>query len=260
MEMRGTRIAGPGCRWRGVTLDITERKLAEAAVLRSEKLAAMGRLASTVAHEINNPLEAVTNLLYLIRNEELPETARGYLATAERELARLGTITRLTLGFVRSNASSSCVEVAATVDDVLSIFQHRLDTRRVSVERLYEPDVFIEMPPHELRQIATNLVANATDAVPLGSARIAITICRNAQTAVLIVQDNGPGIDAIHLSRIFEPFFSTKKEVGTGIGLWVTRELVEKNGGSISVESSPGAEGYRTAFRIEFPLVASRPS
>jgi signal transduction histidine kinase len=259
IEMRGTRVAGPGCRWRGVALDITERRLAEAAVLRSEKLAAMGRLASTVAHEINNPLEAVTNLLYLIRNEELPETARGYLATAERELARLGTITRLTLGFVRTNASSASVEVAAIVDDVLSIFQHRLDTRRVSVERHYEPGVFIEMPPHELRQIATNLVANATDAVPVGSARIAITICRTADTAVIIVQDNGPGIDAVHLPRIFEPFFSTKQEVGTGIGLWVTRELVEKNGGRIWVESSPGSEGYRTAFRIEFPLVPAFP-
>jgi signal transduction histidine kinase len=258
LEMRGTRIDGPGCRWRGVTLDITERKLAEDALLRSEKLAAMGRLASTVAHEINNPLEAVTNLLYLIRNESLPETACGYLATAERELARLGNITRLTLGFVRSNASSSSVEVAAVVEDVLSIFQHRLDTRRALVERIYEPNVFIDIPPHELRQIATNLVANATDAVPLGSAQIAITICRTAETAVLLVQDNGPGIDATHLPRIFEPFFSTKQEVGTGIGLWVTRELVEKNGGSISVESSPGAEGFRTAFRIEFPLAAAQ--
>jgi len=254
--MRGTRLDGPGCRWRGVTLDVTERKLAEDALLRSEKLAAMGRLASTVAHEINNPLESVTNLLYLIRNEELPETARGYLATAERELARLGNITRLTLGFVRSNASSSSVEVAAVLDDVLSIFQHRLDTRRVLVERIYEPNVFIDIPPHELRQIATNLVANAADAVPLGSAQIAITICRNAETAVLVVQDNGPGIQATHIPRIFEPFFSTKQEVGTGIGLWVTRELVEKNGGSISVESSPGAAGFRTAFRIEFPLAA----
>lgn len=255
LEMRGTRVEGPECRWRGVTLDITERKLAESAVLRSEKLAAMGRLASTVAHEINNPLEAVTNLLYLVRNEDLPETARGYLETAERELARLGNITRLTLGFVRTNASSSSVEIARIVDDVLSIFQHRLDTRRVAVERLYEPGVFIDIPPHELRQIATNLVANATDAVPLGSAQIAITICRIAETAVLVIQDNGPGIDAVHLPRIFEPFFSTKQEVGTGIGLWVTRELVEKNGGCISVESSPHAEGFRTAFRIEFPFV-----
>jgi signal transduction histidine kinase len=234
--------------------------LAESAVLSSEKLAAMGRLASTVAHEINNPLEAVTNLLYLIRNEELPETARGYLDTAERELARLGNITRLTLGFVRSNASSSSVEVAAIVDDVLSIFQHRLDTRRVSVERVYEPGVFIDIPPHELRQIATNLLANSTDAVPLGSAQIAINICRNADTAVLVVQDNGPGIDGSHLPRIFEPFFSTKQEVGTGIGLWVTRELVEKNGGRISVESYPEAEGFRTAFRVEFPLVPAQPS
>jgi PAS domain S-box-containing protein len=263
LEMRGTRVSIQPCVWRGVTVDITERKLAEAALLRAEKLAAMGRLASTVAHEINNPLEAVTNLLYLAHADPgLGDETRAYIATAETELARLGNITRLTLGFVRNNATVSNVEMSAVVEDVLSIFRHRLDTKNVSVERSYRPDVRVRIAPHELRQIATNLIANAVDAVSSAGARIAIHICREDPIAVIQVDDNGAGIAEGDLQRIFEPFFSTKEEVGTGIGLWVTRELVEKNGGRIFVHScGPDAApsddlpaGTTTRFRVELPL------
>jgi PAS domain S-box-containing protein len=263
LEMRGTRVSGRPCVWRGVTVDVTKRKLSEAALLRAEKLAAMGRLASTVAHEINNPLEAVTNLLYLAHADPgLGDETRAYIATAETELARLGNITRLTLGFVRNNATVSNVEMSAVVDDVLSIFRHRLDTKNVTVERSYHPDVRVRIAPHELRQIATNLIANAVDAVASTGARIAIHICREDSIAVIQVEDNGVGIAAANLQRIFEPFFSTKEEVGTGIGLWVTRELVEKNGGRIFVHSrGPDAissddlpAGTTTRFRVELPL------
>jgi PAS domain S-box-containing protein len=259
LEMSGNRVSGRRCVWRGVTLDITERKKAEAALLRAEKLAAMGRLASTVAHEINNPLESVTNLLYLARSGIcLDKDTQSYLATAECELARLSNITRLTLGFVRTSASAAETEVAAVVDEVLSIFNHRFETKNIRVECHYQPDVCITIAPHELRQIATNLIANAADAVGLGDARIAIHIAREENKAVLIVEDNGGGIDQVHLPRIFEAFFSTKEEVGTGIGLWVTKELVEKNGGQIFAQSSsqPGGlpSGATTQFRIEFPL------
>ena len=259
LEMSGNRVSGRRCVWRGVTLDITERKKAEAALLRAEKLAAMGRLASTVAHEINNPLESVTNLLYLARSGKcLDKDTQSYLATAECELARLSNITRLTLGFVRTSASAAETEVAAVVDEVLSIFNHRFETKNIRVECHYQPDVCITIAPHELRQIATNLIANAADAVGLGDARIAIHIAREENKAVLIVEDNGGGIDQVHLPRIFEAFFSTKEEVGTGIGLWVTKELVEKNGGQIFAQSSsqPGGlpSGATTQFRIEFPL------
>jgi signal transduction histidine kinase len=246
--------------WRGVTLDITERKKTEAALLRAEKLAAMGRLASTVAHEINNPLESVTNLLYLARaGASMDEETQAYLATAENELARLSNITRLTLGFVRTSASSAETQVADVVDEVLSIFSHRFETKNVHVDCHYEPDVCITIAPHELRQIATNLIANAADAVGAGDARIGIHVAREEGKAVLLVEDNGAGIDDEHLPRIFEAFFSTKEEVGTGIGLWVTRELVEKNGGRIFAKSSKVvggglASGVTTQFRVEFPL------
>jgi PAS domain S-box-containing protein len=255
LEMRATRIAGKRCVWRGVTLDITERKLAEAALLRSEKLAAMGRLASTVAHEINNPLESVTNLLYLAHSDDaLSDETRSYLATAESELARLSSITRLTLGFVRGNGSVTSVDLHTTADDVLSIFRHRLDTKNIAVERHYHDDLRVRMAPHELRQIITNLVANAVDAVSPPQARLAIHILRRDDFAVLLVEDNGAGIAEPNIARIFDPFFSTKAEVGTGIGLWITRELVEKNGGRIFVEFRDLPPGVSTRFQVELPL------
>ncbi len=259
-EARGNPVPGNPFLWRGLTFDITERKMAEAALIRSEKLAAMGRLASTVAHEINNPLEAVTNLLYLARNARSldPET-QSYLATAEKELARLGNITRLTLGFVRSSAVHSNVDVVEIVEDVLSIFHHRLEMKNVAVERRYEEGVLIDMAPHELRQILVNLIANAADAVTPPDGRVWIDVEYREGSAVIEIADNGSGISKKHIDRIFDPFFSTKDDVGTGIGLWVTRELVEKNRGLISVRSGGLADGVSTSFRVELPA-APRPS
>jgi signal transduction histidine kinase len=141
---------------------------------------------------------------------------------------------------------------------VLSIFRHRLDTKSITVERHYQPDVRVQIAPHELRQIVTNLIANAADAVSPHTARIAVHVCREDPVAVLLVDDNGAGIAEANLHRIFDPFFSTKQEVGTGIGLWVTRELVEKNGGHIRVQTSAQTSdlppGTTTRFRIELPL------
>ena len=254
LEMRATRVPGKAVVWRGVTLDITDRKLAESALLHSEKLAAMGRLASTVAHEINNPLESVTNLLYLARTDDtLRPATRSYLATAEQELARLGDITRLTLGFVRTSTTRSVVDVAEVVGEVLAIFRHRLETRSVQVERDFQPGVVVFMAAHELRQILTNLISNAVDALNGSGSRIAIQVAGNAETVSVVLEDNGTGIAASELPRIFDPFFTTKHDVGTGIGLWVTRELVESNRGQISAESGDLPNGMKTRFRIELP-------
>jgi signal transduction histidine kinase len=261
LEMRGTRVSKSPCVWRGITLDITESKLAEAALIRAEKLAAMGRLASTVAHEINNPLEAVTNLLYLARtDEDVPEPTRSYLSTAERELARLSNITRLTLGFVRTSGRVADTDVARIVDEVLSIFEHRLEAMGIHVQRHYTPGICVHIAPHELRQIATNLVSNAVDAVPGEGGMLAVHIFAEDKTAVLLVEDNGSGVDEAHATRIFEPFFSTKEEVGTGIGLWVTRELVEKARGTITAQSGNLPDNISTRFRVEFPLPQSHVS
>ena len=261
LECRGTRTPGPICLWRGLTVDITERKLAEAALLRSEKLAAMGRLASTVAHEINNPLEAVTNLLYLARTDPtVTGTASEWLQTAERELARLGNITRLTLGLVRTSATRSVIDIAESIDDVLSIFRHRYERKDIQIERDYQSGVTVSIAPHELRQIATNLIANAIDAIDGVGSRIAIRVHREGELAVFLLEDSGVGISPAHISRIFEAFFSTKEDVGTGIGLWVTKELVEKNGGRISVQSGDLPHGMKTRFRVELPIAADPPA
>ena len=254
-EMRANRVSGSAPLWRGLTMDVTERKLTESALLRSEKLAAMGRLASTVAHEINNPLEAVTNLLYLAQSDKSlrPET-QSYLATAEKELARLGNITRLTLGFVRNSSIPQSVEVASIADEVLSIFRHRLDSKGVQIERNYQPNLTIQIAPHELRQILTNLISNATDAIDSSDPRIGVLIQQNGADKVrVIVQDNGTGIAPAALAHVFEPFFTTKIDIGTGIGLWVTHELVLSNGGQITAESGTLEKNVKTRFTIDFP-------
>ncbi len=254
LESRGTRIPGSHGIWRGITVDITDRKLAEAALLRSEKLAAMGRMASTVAHEINNPLEAVTNLLYLVRADTtINPASRAFLDTAEFELSRLGHITRLTLGFVRASEKPRRLELSHSVEDVLAIFRSRSDMKQINIQRNYQPDVFVNLQPHELRQIITNLASNSIDALSGPGAQVAIHTRTEQDLAVLLFEDNGSGIGEAHLARIFEPFFTTKEDVGTGIGLWVTRELVHKNGGRISVQSGDLANGMKTSFRIEFP-------
>jgi signal transduction histidine kinase len=254
IEIRGTRTPGNRNLWRGIAVDITDRKLAEAALLRSEKLAAMGRMASTVAHEINNPLEAVTNLLYLVRADTtINESSRAFLDTAELELSRLGHITRLTLGFVRASEKPRTLELSHSVEDVLAIFRSRSDMKKISIQRNYQPDVFVTLQPHELRQIITNLASNSIDALSGPGAQVAIHTRTEQDLAVLLFEDNGSGIGEAHLPRIFEPFFTTKEDVGTGIGLWVTRELVHKNGGRISVQSGDLANGMKTSFRIEFP-------
>jgi PAS domain S-box-containing protein len=267
-EARGNPIEGQPGLWRGVTFDITERKLAEAALVRSEKLAAVGRLASTIAHEINNPLEAVTNLLYLARaDRSLSPATDDHLAVAERELARVAEIARLALGFIRTSVKPRNLEVVDAIEDVLALYRHRFEMKNVQIERQYEPGVVVRIAPQEIRQIATNLISNALDAsAPAAGqscARVAVRVLRETgasapgsletDRAVLIVEDTGTGIAPAHIHRIFDPFFTTKEETGTGIGLWVTREFVEKNGGTIAVKSGNLPNGVRTSFRVELP-------
>jgi signal transduction histidine kinase len=258
LETRGTRTPGTRNLWRGITVDITDRKLAEAALLRAEKLAAMGRMASTVAHEINNPLEAVTNLLYLVRSDTtINESSRAFLDTAEMELSRLGHITRLTLGFVRTSEKPCTIELSQAVEDVLAIFRSRSEMKKIYIHRDYQPNVFVSLQPHELRQIITNLASNSIDALSSPGAQVAIKIHTEENLAVLHFEDNGSGIGEAHITRVFEPFFTTKEDVGTGIGLWVTRELVHKNSGRITVQSGDLANGMKTSFRLEFPIAGS---
>ncbi|MGA7525466.1 MAG: ATP-binding protein, partial [Acidobacteriaceae bacterium] len=216
LESRGTPSAVNTKIWHGVTIDITDRKNAELALVRSEKLAAIGRLSATIAHEVNNPLEAVTNLLYLAQNEpNLPPAARDYLHRADQELSRLGGIARRTLTFVRPKSSPGPVRALEVVEAVVGMFQPRCTARGAELRILADCDAILSIPADDLRQILTNVVSNACDALPESAGRIEIEIEPAGSLAVLTVRDNGTGIAPENIPRIFDPFFTTKEDVGT---------------------------------------------
>lgn len=254
-ESRGTPSTRQKNLWRGVTLDITDRKSAETALVRSEKLAAIGRLSATIAHEMNNPLEAVTNLLFLCSGDKtLSAETRNYLSAADQELRRLASIARHTLSFARPRSSGGPAQTAGLVEAVVEMFQPRCLSRGGQIQLLHNPDINVAAPPDEVRQMLTNLVSNACDAIEGPAGLIAIDVKVGGEYATIEVRDNGVGIPAENLGHIFDPFFTTKPDVGTGIGLWVTRELVEKSGGDIEVKTEALPPGFRTAFRIQLPL------
>jgi signal transduction histidine kinase len=254
-ESRGTPSSRQKNLWRGVTLDITERKNAEIALLRSEKLAAIGRLSATIAHEMNNPLEAVTNLLFLCSSDSTlaPET-RSYVASADQELRRLASIARHTLSFARPRSSGGPAQTAGLTQAVVEMFQPRCASHGGEIRLLHNPDLAVAASADEVRQMLTNLVSNACDAIEGPAGLIAIDVSADGEYATIEVRDNGVGISPENLVHIFDPFFTTKPDVGTGIGLWVTRELAEKSGGDIEVKTDGLPEGFRTAFRIQLPL------
>ncbi|HEY5253762.1 MAG TPA: PAS domain-containing sensor histidine kinase [Acidobacteriaceae bacterium] len=254
MEARGTPSPSDS-HWRGVVMDITTRKNAEVAVLRSEKLAAIGRLSATVAHEINNPLEAATNLIYLASlDTAMGAEARGYLADAERELHRLANIARHTLTFARTKPTAGPTEVGPIIESVVAMFQARCNSKGGKVHYDSAVTAKVNVPPDELRQILTNLLSNACDALVGGEGLVDVKLSSTDKTAAVTIRDSGIGIPLENLERIFDPFFTTKDDVGTGIGLWVTRELVEKNGGTITVVAGNQVVPFSTSFRIEFPV------
>jgi PAS domain S-box-containing protein len=259
-ESRGNPSPSDAAIWRGVTLDITERKQAELALLRAEKLAAIGRLSATIAHEINNPLEAVTNLLYLSSADpDLTADTRGYLAQADQELGRLASIARHTLTFARTRPLVGPVDAASVVESVVAMFQPRCASRGGEIRFVDAQKLMLALSSDDLRQILTNLVSNACDALPAGSGIIEVQLRKEDTQAKILVRDNGMGIPPENVAHIFDPFFTTKSDVGTGIGLWVTRELVERNGGEIRLQTSDLPPGFRTAFCVELPLAKPQP-
>ncbi len=243
-----------------VTVDITARKMAEEALVRAEKLAAAGRMAAAVAHEVNNPLAALTNCVYLaLMDTSLSEATRDYLRTAQQELMRIGYLTRQTLGFYRERSPAEPVPLGDMIDDVVRTYEPKLRDRKLNVTREIAVDTNVTTVAGELRQVLSNVVANGIDALPHGGilllrARRISTSIGQAPLVMITVADNGAGIPAEVRGHIFEPFFTTKQDVGTGLGLWVARELLRKNGGSIRVRSRPGAG---TVFSIFLPVAAA---
>jgi signal transduction histidine kinase len=240
-------------------VDVTERRRVESALLQSEKLAAVGRLSASIAHEINNPLEAVTNLLYLIdQDDELGEQTRSFTHLAQQELARVSQIATQTLRFYRQPTARTSVRVSELLDSVLKLYQGRLTSAGVEVVRDYRGASPVRCFEGELRQVFTNLVGNALDASRDGG-KITLrerdaTHWRIGKKGVRItIADRGHGMSRETLARIFEPFFSTKGITGTGLGLWVSMGIIQKHQGRIKVKSSTSSQHHGTVFSMFIP-------
>ena len=243
-----------------IARDITRRKQTEQALRTSERLASVGRLAATVAHEINNPLEAVTNLVFLAKSHTTDESVRGYLTGAEEELERVSHLTKQTLGFYRDTRGAAATKVGAMVAPLLSVFGSRTRNKAIEIIPEIRQDPEIMAVPGEIRQLLANLLSNSIDAVE-GGGKIRIRVSavndwsagRRAGVR-LTVADSGPGIPAAIRPKLFEPFFTTKKDVGTGLGLWVCMSIIEKQGGSIRLKSSVAPGKSWTVFSVFLPL------
>jgi PAS domain S-box-containing protein len=247
--------------------DISARVKAEEALRQTEKLTAAGRLAATVAHEINNPLEAVTNLLFLARSDtSLSEETRSYLAMANKELDRAAHVARQTLGFYRDTAAPGWLDAAQTIKDLARLYSHRLRDRDFTLETSGGDPVQVFAAGGEFRQVFSNLLVNAADATESGSGKIRVRVrattdwSRTGGSGVRIcVADNGYGIDPSHLAKIFKAFYSTKKEIGTGLGLWLVRSILQRHQARIKVRSRSQSRPSGTVFSIFWPNPGEAP-
>jgi PAS domain S-box-containing protein len=242
-----------------ITRDITAQVIAEEALRRNERLAAMGKLAGIVAHEINNPLEAITNAFYLLRQHpSLDEEAKYYAQIAEQELARVSHITKQTLSFYRESQKAVSVSLSELLDDVLELQQRPMQTANITVERDYSSDGTVHGFPSELKQVFMNLVSNAIQAMPQGG-RIRVRLAetsgwRGRPAGVKVfISDTGVGIAPENAKRLFEPFFTTKSTKGTGLGLWISRGIVQKHEGSLRFRTVFGPSSAVTAFHVFLP-------
>lgn len=241
--------------------DITQQKKLEAALHTTERLASVGRLAATVAHEINNPLEAVTNFVYLAKLQpDVSEETRSYLTAADRELARVAHIARQTLGFYRDTSRPVLLSVETVIDEVLAVYELKSRYKGLRIERRIEADLTVYALQGELKQVLSNLIANAIDASSEGgriiiAARVSQHLPSGGRGVRITVADNGAGIAERDKARLFVPFFTTKKAVGTGLGLWITRDLLAKRGGHIQFRSSSDSGCSGTVMSVYLPEV-----
>lgn len=250
-------------RWVGViVIDASERKRGEDALRKAEKLAVTGRLAASIAHEINNPLEAITNLLFMLKNYGgLVEQSLNYVSMAEYEVRRISEITQQTLRFYRQPTMPGRAKMAELIGSVLSLYQGRFNSLSMNVERDFDPALDLFCYAGEIRQVVANMVGNSIDACSSGG-RLIVRARKtnslrdpNKMGVCITVADNGSGMNPEACKRVFEAFFTTKESTGTGLGLWVSLEIITKHRGSIRVRSRTAAEGRTsgTVFRFFIP-------
>jgi PAS domain S-box-containing protein len=242
-----------------ISRDITEKLRAEEALRNAEKLAAMGRVAGIIAHEINNPLEAILNIFHLLRDHSsLDSEALEYARMAEHELLRVAHIVKHTLSFYRESQHPVPVSIAEVIDNVLELQARNLQMQGIVLQKRYLTDATIQGFPGELRQVFMNLVVNAIQAMPHGG-RLRITVREHINPETLAmgmsvcVCDSGSGISPTHAKQLFEPFFTTKSTKGTGLGLWISKGIVQKYDGSIQFRSVRSQDSCSTCFRVLIP-------
>jgi PAS domain S-box-containing protein len=252
LKMRGDAVLE-------INRDITAQLQAEDALRKAERLAAMGRVAGIIAHEINNPLEAISNTFFLLRDHpSLDEEARHYAQMGEEEMLRLSHITRQTLGFYRESKHPVQVSIAQLLDDILELQLRRLEFNNVVIDKRYTSRGMVQGFPVELKQVFLNLIGNAVQAMPDGG-RLRLHVFESARRdnrqagTWVSVCDTGVGIDAEHARHLFEPFFTTKSAKGTGLGLWISKGIIQKYGGNISFRSLRRAGKNITCFQIFLP-------
>jgi len=239
--------------------DITDRLRAEEALRETERLAAMGRVAGIIAHEINNPLEAITNLIYLLRNHpSLDDEARHCAVLAEDELRRVSHITRQTLTFYRESKQPVAVSISDLLQSVLTLQQRALQANRIRLRTSICSSCFVQGFPVELRQVFLNLIGNAVQAMGEGgdlrvSVRLGTDWSTQRRGVVVSIVDTGTGIRPEDAPRIFQPFFSTKSTKGTGLGLWISKGIVQKYNGQIAFRTYRHAGRCATCFRVFLP-------
>jgi PAS domain S-box-containing protein len=245
--------------------DNSARKEAEERLLRSEMLASAGRMAASIAHEINNPLEAIINTLYILRTAaDIPAKAMEFLDIADGELMRIAHITRQTLGFYREFSAATSNSAFDLIASVVNLLQAKIKSNRATVDQQCDDDLRVMGIAGELRQVLANLLANSLDAIGPNCRivlRASVSIDPNSgrRRIRIIVADCGHGMEAATAKQVFDPFFTTKGTVGTGLGLWVCKQLIEKNGGVIQVRSNTAGARKGTTFSIVLPGEAVPP-
>jgi len=248
-----------------INRDTTSQLRAEDALRKTERLAAMGRVAGIIAHEINNPLESITNTFYLLRNHpSLDEEARYYAQLGEEELQRVSHITRQTLGFYRESKNPVEVSLSQLLEDILELQSRRFEYGNIVIEKDYRSRGVLQGFPVELKQVFLNLIGNAVQAMPDGGRlKLSVRECRfqeSDKSICVSVMDTGSGIENENAKQLFEPFFTTKSTKGTGLGLWISRGIVQKYGGTIRFRSLRRTAGNVTCFRVVFPVSSAEQS
>ncbi|QMV18189.1 PAS domain S-box protein [Granulicella sp. 5B5] len=237
--------------------DISDRKRIESSLLQSEKIAAAGRMASTIAHEVNNPLEAITNLLYLLRPSVTDSAGIEYLATAESEIARVSHIAKQTLGFYREHTAAVATSLSELVQHASTIYEPRCATNGITIEKSLTSTKALVLRRGEMMQVVSNLIANSIYAMPSGGMLFISVGDADGVNGDLVVtiRDTGVGIAPKDMPSVFEAFYTTRSTIGTGIGLFVAKQFVEGHGGRIEIESNQSADRHGTTVRIHLPRV-----